>query len=249
MQFSDTTNSNGLLQDVNFLVGTDSTSYPNADKTRNINQWYYKTIAWILESDSNWEWDDTNYGNFPRATATLVADQQDYALPQAAATGSNDTTFLKLLRVEVLDAGSIWQKLTTIDDLQINVALGEFFKTSGLPKYYRVWANSIFLYPAPSSAATTLSSGLRIYFQRTMDEFVATDTTQLPGFAVNFHRILSLGAAFDYAISKGLQQANSLRTEIEQYKKDLQIFYGQKNREQRIRIRPDQIGRRYNLAI
>jgi len=163
-------------------------------------------------------------------------------LPQAAATGSNDTTFLKLLRVEVLDAGSIWKKLNPVDDLQINVALGEYFKTSGLPQYYRVWANSIFVYPAPSSATTTLASGLRIYFQRTMDEFVATDTTQLPGFAANFHRILSLGGAYDYAIAKGLTQANSLRSEIEQYKKDLQIFYGYKNREQRIRIRPSQMG-------
>lgn len=249
MQFSDTTNSNGLLQDINFLVGTDATSYPNVDKSRNINQWYYKVIAWILESDTNWEWDDTNYGNFPRAVASLVADQQDYALPQAVATGSNDTTFLKLLRVEILDAGSIWHKLEVIDDLQIEQALGEFAKTSGLPRWYRVWANSIFVYPAPSSAATTLSSGLRVYFQRTMDEFTSTDTTQLPGFAANFHRILSLGASYDYAIAKGLSQANSLRGEIEQYKKELQTFYGQKNREQRIRIRPSQVGRRASLAI
>lgn len=245
MQFSDTTNSNGLLQDVNFLVGTDATSYPNADKARCINQWYYKVIAWILESDTNWEWDDTNYSNLPRATATLVNAQQDYALPQAAASGSNDTTFLQLLRVEVLDVGSIWHKLEPISDLEIDQALGEFAKTNGLPRWYRVWANSIFLYPAPDNGVSvTLSGGLRVYFQRTMDEFTATDTTQLPGFAANFHRILSLGAAYDYSIAKGLPQANALRNEIEVFKKELQTFYGQKNREQRVRIRPYSVGRR-----
>jgi len=242
LQFSDTTNKKGIVQDIDFLVGTDSTSYPLADKARNVNQWYYKVIGWILESSGTWEWDDSNYTDFPIATATLVDGQEDYTLPHAAASSSNASTFLKLIGISVKNSGGNWKKLRNIDESQLpNQDLEELFKTAGLPRFYKVIGNSVKLLPAPDSNNVTLSSGLKVYFQRTMDEFTASDTTQEPGFPRTFHRILSLGGAYDYAVAKGLKNVNSLRAEIEQLKQQLQEYYGHINKDIKIRIMPREI--------
>lgn len=242
-----------MVEDIDFLVGTDSTSYPTAQKTRNINQWYYKVISWILAAENTWEWDDSNYSDFPIGLTTMTASQEDYTLPQAVSTGtcggasastSNPSTTLKILGVSVKDAGGNWHKLRRIDESQArDVDLEEAFKTAGMPLYYKELGNSIKLFPAPSNASTTLSCGLKIYFQRTMDEFTAADTTQQPGFAATFHRILSLGAAYDYALAKGLEQIKSLRIEISEMKDDLQKFYGDRNKDEKVRMVPSELYR------
>ena len=193
MQFLDSSTKQGIVEEIDFLAGTNSTSYPTAQKVRNVNNWYYQVIAWILASESTWEWDDSNYTDFPIATATLVASQEDYTLP-VAATSANASTFLKLLGISVKDSGGNWVKLRRLDESEApNFDLEEAFETAGLPRFYKEIGNSVKLLPAPAAASTTLSSGLKVYFQRTMDEFTASDTTQQPGFAAPFHRILSLG--------------------------------------------------------
>lgn len=253
VQFSDSSNKQGLVEDIDFLVGTDSTSYPTAQKTRNINQWYYKVVSWILAAESTWEWDDSNYTDFPIGLTTMVASQEDYTLPMAVSTGtcggasastSNPATTLKLLGVSVKDSGGNWRKLKRVDESELRSAdLEEVYKTAGMPIYYKELGNSIKLLPAPTAAATTLSCGLKIYFQRTMDEFTASDTTQQPGFAATFHRILSWGGAYDYALAKGLDQAKAFRQEIEQMKSDLQKFYGERNKDEKVRMIPRELYR------
>ena len=245
MEFSDSTNKDGLVEEIDFLVGTDSTSYPTAQKTRNINQWYYKVISWILEAESTWEWDDSNYTDFPIATATLVASQEDYTLPAATSSG-NASTFLKLLGISVLDSGGVWHKLRRIDESEMRgYDIEEVFKTASMPLYYKELGNSVKILPAPSSSSVTLSSGLKVYFQRTMDEFTAADTTQQPGFAASFHRILSLGGAYDYALAKSLPQIGALRIEIERLKDELQKHYSSKNKDVKVGIRPHELRRRF----
>lgn len=238
MVFSDTSTKLGLVEDVDFLVSTDSTSYPTAQKTRNINNWYYKTIAWILEASGTWEWDDSNYTNLPIATANLVAGQEDYTLP-AATSGGNFSTFLKLQGVSILNSAGDLVKLSLIDESQFpHSDIEEVFETDGLPRFYKEIGNSIKLFPAPAAADVTTTNGIKFYFQRTMDEFAASDTTQQPGFSAQFHRILSLGAAFDYAIAKGLPNAKALREEVEQLKVQLQTFYADRNRDNKLRMSP-----------
>ena len=81
MVFSDSTNKLGIVEDIDFLVNTNSTSYPTAQKTRNINEWYNRVIGWILEAQDDWQWDDTNQTDLPIGTISLVASQQDYPEP------------------------------------------------------------------------------------------------------------------------------------------------------------------------
>ena len=89
MVFSDSSTKQGLVEEIDFLLGTDATDYPTAQKTRNINRWFDRVISLILQADAKWEWDDTNYTDLPIATASLVANQQDYSI--------SGTEFLKIL--------------------------------------------------------------------------------------------------------------------------------------------------------
>lgn len=216
-----------LIEDIDWTLGTDSSQYPLADKLRNINLWYYDVVTDILRYNSNWEWDDTNKTDFPIGTTNLVASQTDYALP---------SNFLKLLRVEVLDAGGSYRKLTQFDEQQVAVGLTEFMKTDGMPLYYREIGSSIELYPAPSATDTTLTAGLKVYYQRTQTEFTNADASVSPGFPANFHRILSLGASYDYAttkLSSNTTLINTLKAKIDAMRESIKEYYSSRNREVR----------------
>jgi len=227
MVYSDTTLSQGLVQDIDSLCGTNATDYPVADKTRNVNRNYDDVVGLILASDNMWEWDDTNQTNLPIGTASLKASQQDYGI---------DTTFLKILRVECKNSSGNWVQLEQFTpDQKRGTALTEFLKTAGTPQYFDLMANSIFLYPKPSYDS---SGGLKVYFQRNVDYFVAGDTTQEPGFASPFHRLLSLGASWDYCFAKSITiKLPSLEKKIDKLEARLVNFYSQRDRDMKISMR------------
>jgi len=218
-----------LIEDIDFFVNTDSNSYPLADKLRNINTHYYDVVSIILGAQSNWEWDDTNNTDYPIGTTNLVADQRDYSLP---------SDFIKLLRVEILDASGSWRKLDQIDESQISSGLASTFTSNGTPQYYREIGNSIELYPKASSTGVTLTAGLKIYTQRLPPLFTTSSAGTSPGFDARFHRILSYGAAYDYACAKSLPQANTLLQKKMALEALLREAYADRNREVAPMIRP-----------
>ena len=231
VNLSATTAKPSLVEDIDFLLGTDSTQYPLADKLRNINLAMYDVVSDIIHYNSNWEWDDTNKTDHPIGTTNLVASQKDYSLP---------STFLKLLRVEVKDAGGSYRQLQQFDEQQIsNIGLSEFMKTDGMPLYYREIGNSIELYPSPSASSVTLTAGLKIYYTRTQTEFTNADASVSPGIPAVFHRVISLIAAYDYASTKLTSNTNlitSLKTRIDKMREDIKQYYSSRNREVRNRL-------------
>lgn len=234
MDFSDTTNKNGLIQDCEILLGfQDGGISGNATLLKQftslINNAYMKTIAKVLASSDTWDWDDSNYTDFPIATATLVAAQQDYTLP-IAASGNDASTLLKILRIEVKNSDGDYEKLQQIDEREVQLTgLANFEETDGMPRYYRITGNSIELYPAPAAASVTTSEGLKVYFQRTPDLFTSSDTTQEPGIPAPFHRLISLEAASDYAASKAMPNTNYILGKIKELTDLLQEFTSQRN--------------------
>jgi len=240
MEFSNTSQLSGLIQDCETLLGMDDGTISGDSTllktfTRLMNAWYRRVNSWIWEVTGTWEYDDTNYTDLPEATTSLVNGQEDYTIPSTAQ---------KIIRVEVLDKDGNYRKVEPIDQSMVDVALSEFQETDGLPMYYDIRGNSIFLYPAPSSDDVTLTKGLKVYFSRDIDEFSSTDTTKEPGFVRNFHRILSLGASYDYAISHEMfSKANYIKGELRDLVKELRNFYGARpNRELKTRFNP----KRYN---
>lgn len=224
MQFSDTTNKTGLVEDISFLIFGDSNDhtadYPLVDVARNVNRWYDKAVTHILHADTRWEWDDTNKTDLPIARIDIVAGQQDY--------GVSSATYLKVSRIDMQDQTGNWIQLQPFNQADINGrALNDFLSTPGVPRYFRIQANSIFLYPIPNYAFT---KGIRVFYQRNVDYFVATDTTKLPGFAEIFHRYLSLGSAYEYAQVHGMTQKRAdLRAEITLIETDMENFYSTRN--------------------
>jgi len=202
MQYNDVLASSGLCQDADFWVDTDSTKYPLKHKTRNANEWVRKVATWIWQADSDWKFDDSNLSTLPVATTTMTASVQDISLP---------TTVFKVDRLEVLDSNGDAHVVKPINQFNISSeALTEFMATPGLPEYYDMEGNSLILYPAPSATETTLTDGLTLYLSRDMDSFVESDTTKEPGFSDYFHRVISIGMAYDYAVKKGLKEKVSI---------------------------------------
>ena len=233
MKFNDATAHQGLCQDARFLLGfsvNDTASYPINDLTRNINAWYRKANSWIWNSTGKWEFDDKNYSDLPIATTDLVDEQQDYSMP---------TTAQKILRVEVENVNGDWAELKQIDQTEIKESMTEFYETSGMPAYYDIVGNSLMLYPKPDTASVTLTGGLKVYVSRDINEFAITDTSTEPGFIDDFHRLLSIGAALDYAIANNItEKMSNLREQLALMKDDLTNYYSSRNIPKRIKINP-----------
>lgn len=198
MKFNDTASQNGLCQDTDFLVNTNTAKYPLADKARSATEWVKKVASWIWESTGDWEFDDKNYSTLPVANRDLTDGAQDIPLP---------TTVFTVSRLEVQDSSGNYQLLTPIDKSQIkNQAMPEHLKTPGLPKQYDLVGSSIVLYPPVSADDVTLTNALRLYLDlRDIQGFSATDTDKEPGFSEYFHRVVSIGMAMDYALAKGFR--------------------------------------------
>lgn len=251
MQFSDSSTKQGLIEDITFLTGMDTTAYATADRTRNINRWYYNVFAAILEVEGGWEFDDTDKTDLPVLTTNMVASQQDYELPKSVTTnpttlqgGATSGAIMKIHRVEVKDANGLWVKLKQLDQREVKGALTEYKKTPGMPSEYDVRGGSLFLFCPPAAANTTLTAGLKIYIAREVYTFLASDTTREPGFAEPYHRVLSLGAAFDWFTAKMQpDRAAMVKGQIDELMADLKRFYGRRNADKVPRLNPRLVNR------
>ena len=210
-----TTPENSLYHDTLSLTGiSDTSQYPIVQFIRNANSWYRKAASWIRSASGTWEYDDSNWTTLPEATTPLRDGQQDYSL---------DTKVQEIERVEVLDASGNYHQLKQIDQSQlVGIALDEFMETNGMPRYYDVRGFSLYLYPAPDDGYVSTTDGLKLLFSREISGFTATSTDREPGFNSDYHRILSLGAAYDYCLSNGIEdRKKGIRDEIEIYKNEL----------------------------
>ena len=242
MRFSDTSTKTGMLQMCEDLLGynngqiTDSSNLKQRF-TRLINDRYNQVSNKIWKMVGDWEFDDTNQTTLPIATADLVANQQDYELPSSAQ---------KLERVEVKNQDGDYVVIDPIDKSQIpDIALTEYYEDSGMPLCYDVVGRSLVLYPAPGTGYVTLTDGLKVYVSRDVIQFNATATTQEPGFAKQFHRILPVGACMDFAVgSQMFNSVNSLNILLKEVETDMNEFYARRHRnpDSNPRIRPNDEG-------
>lgn len=228
MQYNSGTDA--IIADIDFMCDTNSTSYPIEAKTRNANRWAYQAQLAFIDGNSRWQMDDSNLATLPHLTTTIVNGQGDYTLP---------SEFLRLERVEVKDSAGDYKLLLPLDHRDIKTGYTEFEETDGLPKYYDVVGNSINLFPKPSTTDVTTTEGLRIHILREIDIFTTSDTTQELGFPEPFHRIVSLGASFDYLMSRGdYDKANGYRQEIEVLMEKARNWSAHMQGDEHIRIRP-----------
>lgn len=211
------------------LVDADTTSYPAALMLIRNNTAYEDIVVDILDADGRWQWDDTNRTDFPIGTTNLVSSQQDYAF---------DTTHLKIIGVSVMDKNGSFYKLQPIDSADIgDTDRAAFMSTAGKPQYYDKLGNSVFLYPKPDNGVSvTLTSGLKVYFQRTADLFTAgqvTTGTKVPGFASPFHMLIAYMSALPYAQSYKKDRVPMIIEYIRTKRAELKKFYSKRDKEER----------------
>lgn len=225
MIYSDPTNKQGIVEDIDFLVDSDSVTYPIEQKTRNVNLALDKTVSLILGADGRWQWDDSNNTDLPIGTTDISASQQDYSF---------DNEYLVITRIQVKDPSGNWTDLTPIDGSDTEkLARTDLQGTTGTPTQYDKLGASIFLYPIPNYSST---GGLRAFFQRRADYFTISDTIKEPGFAKHLHRYLSLSAAWDFAFAKGLSKLNFIKSEMLIMEKNIQAFYSYRPKDERPKL-------------
>lgn len=229
MKFFDSTSEDAIVQQVWVLSGTDTNSYTLKQITSSVNSWLKLVQSWIMGADGRFQYDDSNYTDLPIATTNLVANQDTYSF---------DSTWLEVIKIEAASDSSatVFSELKPFDVTDVT-DYTEFHKTASVPCFYDIIGSSIIMKPASNYSCT---DGLKIYFKRKASEFVSTDTTKEPGFASPYHKILALGAAYDYCMSNSVRNPNGLRNEIEVLKQELLKHYSRRNK-----VETPRVGRGY----
>lgn len=216
-----------IVEEIYNLSDTDSTSYPAAKMLRRINASYEKVVGRIMLQDGNWEFDDTNFTDFPRGKADLVAAQKDYGF---------DSSHLAIESVQVLDSNGKYYYLRPISKADYSIPLDEYFETDGLPLYYDKDGKSVLIYPGPAAGDVTTTDGLLVHFRRTASVFTSgevTTGTKSPGFASPYHMIIAYESALVFCITYKPERVARLKAEVQELWKGLLDFYAKRAKDEK----------------
>lgn len=232
MQFSDTTNNTGIVEQSRSIMRVDATQWPTYKIVNSVNN-YLDTIAgYAIGADRRFQWDDTNHTKLPIGTTNLVATQSDYSF----LTDEQNNPIINLTRIDILDADGNYRKLIPLDEAEVDIALDELFETNEKPVYYdKIADNIIRLYPTP---ATSVTNGLKFYFQRTASYFVATDTTKSPGVSPLLHRGFVIASAYDGALTLGLENLQPLSVELQKEEEKMKQYFAIRNTDETAVMEP-----------
>ena len=201
------------------MVNTTVTLYPLAEKTRAANKTNRMIWTIIFDAYGGWQYDDSNNTtDFPIALTSLNVGQADYDLPSTALTVRD---------VEILPSSTatVYQKLIEITQeniTELGLSEASIFTSTGVPRYYRPIAGSIKLYPAPNY---TVANSLRVTFDRGSTAFLPSSTTQQPGFAPEFHEVIAVGMALEYARRNALSAIQVIQADMEDFKRRIKMYY------------------------
>lgn len=236
------------------MTGLDTNAVNTKERARLVTKWYERLALLAWKADPDWQFDDFNiaaaqsdnswtydstFVGLPRATRDMVDDTRLYRLP---------TNAFAIERVEVKRADGNFYVVDPIRESDIprfdapegaaNFAISEFYKTKSIPRYYNLIGGNIELFPAPSSTDTTLTAGLKIYVSRQVRRFISTDSSTEPSLPEQFHELLAMGASFDIALAKGLENAKGLKAQIDEGIMEMQDYYTKRTRYNKRSIRP-----------
>ncbi len=178
MFLSDTVN-DGLVQTMNRLCGTTTTTYPFKQKTADLNDaldWY---ISLAKEADREWNTDDTGQTSPPIEAQSIVSGTNRYKF------SAFSSEILDLLKLEVLDTNRngldlIPETLNSMGSVvgaesgRISGSGGGSFQQqyidapSGTPTHYIKYGDFVYLRPNPDYSK---ASGLLAYIHRPLTKF------------------------------------------------------------------------------
>lgn len=219
LQFSETTNNTGIVQQTRYLMRVDSTQWPTAKIVNSCNNWLDFVAGYAIGADKRFQWDDTNHTKLPEGTTALSQNVSDYSF----LTDEQGNTIVTLLGVSVLNSTTNkYEPLEEVDRAQVDTAY--FGQQPGTQTMYDKIADNIIrldYYPSSTTAA-----GLKFYFQRTPSYFTATDTTKSPGVPAILHRGFVIASAYDGALTLGLPNVNALAAERQREEEMVKAYFG-----------------------
>ncbi len=242
--FSDTSTYKGLIQLIEKEIGANLADISGSttklkETTADINLAMDDYLDLALKSSGTWQFDDSNQTDHPIITTALVDGQRDYAF---TLDGSNNL-ILEVMRVFVKPSSTATTYIEIFPKDQQSETGTEGFtdgaSTEGTPWCYDKTGNGIFLDPIPSY---NVSAGLKVYISREPSYFAYTDTTKKAGVPGLHHRYFVLRAAEDYC-RRNLKLSNysTLRAERLEMEKEIEAYYGRRERDVRHIIRPKPI--------
>lgn len=212
---------------VTFLTGLGTDIYLPADRLSSINKYYDQLHSIILESQDEWDFDDSNSVDLPIASTNILANTGVYSLP---------STIYKLNKLEV-NYGSGFIKVNPLDLNETGLSEDEVLSRASVedPRY-RIFGQTVKLYPTPTSAVT---SGLQIYYDREVAEFTSAEVTtgtKKPGLDRLWHDYLSIGASVDGALKFTLSNLSALETKLQDMEVRIRKYYGDKNIDRKYQV-------------
>jgi len=215
LQFSDTTNKNGILQQIESAVDfndgdiTEDTTLL-AKFTGDVNLAVDEVTAMILSADESRQIDDYNHTKYPIITLDLVSGQRDYSFT----SDEQSNLIVHIYKVMVADEGGVLQTIENINQQEADTRYDSFNDgqdTGGKPTRYDKTSDGIFLDPIPNYSSV---NGMKIFIDREASHFDTSDTTKVAGFLSLFHEYLVLKPAYRYARDKSLPNRNSLKGDL-----------------------------------
>jgi hypothetical protein len=220
--FSDTTTNLGIAQQARSLMRVDSTQWPIAKIVNSANNWHDFVTGYAIGADKRFQWDDTNHTKLPEGTAQLTIDVTDYSF----LTDEQGNAIVTLTGISLLNNGK-YEPLKLVDRNDPDYDPSTFGTQTGTPTCYDKIADNIIR--LDYKPAATVAAGLKFYFQRTGSYFTASDTTKAPGVSPLLHRGYVIAAAYDGAITLGLQNLQALSVEREQEKQKVITYFADRN--------------------
>lgn len=231
--FSDTSANSGILQQARDRARVDANQWATQKVVNSCNNWLNRIFTKGKNLDIKFQLDDTNHTALPEGTENLVSGQSDYSF----LTDQQGNRITNLTRIDILDSDGLYRQLKPIDQGELRgIALDEWNKTNNKPLYYdKIADNIIRLYPTP---ATSVTAGLKYYFQRAPSYFVAADTTKQPGVADDLHEGFVVKAAYDAAMTLGLANLQALSVELEKEEQKIDDYFASRLTDEPTVIRP-----------
>lgn len=243
LKFSDTTNKNGIVQNIEDECGFNDGDISGdttllAKMTANVNNALDEIFALIFSTGGTWQFDDINHPKYPIITTNLVSGQRDYAFT----TDEQGNVILDIYKVMIDIGNGTFKELTPVDqqsphDLHNNNIEGfvDGLNRTGVPERYDKTSNGIFLDLIPNYEAV---GGLKVYINREASYFTVADTTKKAGFSGLFHYLLVLITAYKYARIHSLPQIDRIKNDLLEMKNALVKHYGKRERDIKRRLSP-----------
>lgn len=181
-----------LRDDARFLISPQLTAaqYSDAILDKNLNNWYRTVLGWVVPEQGEWE----IQGDY--LVIDLIKDVSEYEIPVG---------LIRIYKAEIMYAnGGKYTPLEQYDpqrNQQVAIGNDTIVGSSTATPTLQVFGDFLKVDPAPTENVT---NGFKIWAQ--LDFKDMDDTLNLPDLNPLIHRTISIGGAFDYALSKEMWQ-------------------------------------------